>query len=161
MTDTERQSLSRRGFMKRLLEIGVVGSIVAVIAPIIAYFYPSKLEEEPSEPVSAGDAASLGVGQSRSVRYGRYPALVIRLPDGLRVYSAVCTHFACIVAYNAEVNQIRCPCHDGFFDPADGSVISGPPLKPLRELPFYEEGGQIFIGEKQDQSALARWLKGL
>jgi arsenite oxidase small subunit len=161
MTDTERQSLSRRGFMKRLLEIGVVGSIVAIVAPIIAYFYPSKLEEEPSEPVSAGDAESLGVGQSRSVRYGRYPALVIRLPDGLRVYSAVCTHFACIVAYNAEVNQIRCPCHDGFFDPVDGSVISGPPLKPLRELPFYEEGGQIFIGEKQDQSALTRWLKGL
>ena len=72
--------------------------------------------------------------------------IIIHMPDGLRAYSAVCTHFACIVKWDAERGEIVCPCHDGFFDPNDGKVITGPPPSPLETLQVEIIDGQIFVG---------------
>ena len=119
---------------------------IAIIGPVFAYFFPAELEEMPSEPVLVGKTEDLPVGESKTVRFGRYPALIIHTPAGLRAYSAVCTHFACIVKWDAELGQIVCPCHEGYFDPSDGSVISGPPPEPLASLPVQVEGGEIFVG---------------
>ena len=80
-----------------------------------------------------------------TVKFGRYPAIVINTYNGLRAYSAVCTHFACIVMWNPDINQIVCPCHAGFFDPEDGSVISGPPPTELEPLEIEIIGGKIFV----------------
>lgn len=124
---------------------GALGAVV-IVGPVLAYFFPKKLEEVPSEPVPVGAPDSLPVGESRTVRFGRYPALVLNTEDGLRAYSAVCTHFACIVKWDAELGQIVCPCHEGFFSAENGHVISGPPPTPLKTLPVYIEDDQIFIG---------------
>jgi nitrite reductase/ring-hydroxylating ferredoxin subunit len=112
----------------------------------VAYFYPSKLEEIPSEPVLAGSTEELPAGASKTIRYGRYPALVIHTEEGLRAYSAVCTHFACLVKWNAELGQIVCPCHDGYFDALDGHVISGPPPSPLTVFKVTDVYGKIYVG---------------
>jgi Rieske Fe-S protein len=80
------------------------------------------------------------------VQFGRYPAIIINTDQGLRAYSAVCTHFACIVKWNPELYEIVCPCHEGYFDPYDGSVISGPPPTPLESLPVNIVDGQIYVG---------------
>jgi len=85
---------------------------IAIIGPVFAYFFPASLEEMPSEPVLVGKTEDLPTGESKTVRFGRYPALIIHTPDGLRAYSAVCTHFACIVKWDAELGQIVCPCHE-------------------------------------------------
>ncbi|UCF60200.1 MAG: ubiquinol-cytochrome c reductase iron-sulfur subunit, partial [Anaerolineaceae bacterium] len=78
---------------------------------------------------------------------GRYPALVLNTPeDGLLAYSAVCTHFACLVKWNPESGMIECPCHEGYFSPSDGSVISGPPPEPLEIIQLFIEDDTIFIG---------------
>jgi Rieske Fe-S protein len=71
---------------------------------------------------------------------------VINTKEGLRAYSAVCTHFACLVKWNLESGQIGCPCHEGYFDPYTGEVISGPPPTPLTSLPVNVIDGQIYIG---------------
>jgi Rieske Fe-S protein len=42
--------------------------------------------------------------------------------------------------------MIECPCHEGFFDPEDGAVISGPPPEPLESIAVFEEGGTLYIG---------------
>jgi nitrite reductase/ring-hydroxylating ferredoxin subunit len=120
--------------------------LTVLLGPIVAFFYPPKLEETPSEPILVSPADDLPVGTGKTVRFGRYPALVINTPDGLRAYSAVCTHFACIVKWDAEINQIVCPCHDGFFDPQDGHVISGPPPTTLETLPVEIIDGDIYVG---------------
>ncbi|MGB2909831.1 MAG: Rieske 2Fe-2S domain-containing protein, partial [Anaerolineales bacterium] len=113
--------ITRRNFLN-LIKVGLAATGLAVVfAPIVAFFYPTNLEETPSEPVSAGPADELPVNSSITIRFGRYPALVINIPDGLRAYSAVCTHFACIVKWNPDLGEIECPCHDGYFDPYDGS----------------------------------------
>ncbi|MDQ3940595.1 MAG: FAD-dependent oxidoreductase [Actinomycetota bacterium] len=51
--------------------------------------------------------------------------------DGeLHVVSAVCTHLACIVAWNSAEKSWDCPCHGSRFDP-DGRVLHGPAMKDL------------------------------
>lgn len=138
--------ITRRDFLKLLNRFLAASGLAILVAPIVAYFYPPKLEEMPSEPVSAGPLDELAAGQSKTIRFGRYPALIIHTPEGLRAYSAVCTHFACIVKWDAETGQIECPCHDGYFNPLDGSVLSGPPPTPLESLKVDIVDGEIFVG---------------
>jgi Rieske Fe-S protein len=139
--------LSRRGFLVTLRGFLTAVGATALLAPVIAFFWPAKLEEMPSEPIPVGDEDSLAPGEAQTVRFGRYPAIVINNPEsGLVAYSAVCTHFACLVAYDAEAQVLACPCHEGFFDPVDGSVISGPPPTALESIPVKILNGTIFIG---------------
>jgi nitrite reductase/ring-hydroxylating ferredoxin subunit len=138
--------LSRRDFMK-LVNGGLIAAGTVIIGgPVIAYFFPSNLEETPSEPVRVCAVDELPVGESKTISYGRYPALVINTPEGYRAYSAVCTHFACIVKWEADKGQIYCPCHDGYFDPADGQVLAGPPPAGLTWIPVNVVNDEIYIG---------------
>jgi nitrite reductase/ring-hydroxylating ferredoxin subunit len=138
--------ITRREFMK-LVNKGLVATGAAVIVgPVVAYFYPSNLQETPSEPVRVCTLDELPVGNSKTISYGRYPALVINTPEGLRAFSAVCTHFACIVKWDIEKGNIYCPCHDGYFDPIDGHVVSGPPPVGLTVIPVNVVNNEIFIG---------------
>jgi arsenite oxidase small subunit len=146
MQEPEPQ-LSRRGFLTTVRGFLAAAGVTALLAPVIAFFWPAKLEETPSDPVPVGDEGSIAPGEARTVRFGRYPAIVINTPQkGLVAYSAVCTHFACLVAWNAEAQVLACPCHEGFFDPQDGSVISGPPPTALEAIPIKIMDGTIFIG---------------
>lgn len=137
--------ITRRDFLKLLKGAGALAGVGMVATPVVAYFYPPKLEEMPTEPVLVCPAAELPVGQSKIVKFGRYPALIINLPDGLKAYSAVCTHFACIVKWNPDTQRLECPCHEGYFSVADGSVISGPPPAPLMTLETEVVDGQIYV----------------
>lgn len=147
------QTFSRRLFLKLAGGAAAVVGALAIAGPVISFFFPRQLEEVPSEPMSAGALADLPVGEAVTVRYGRYPALVIHTPDGLRAYSAVCTHFACLVKWDAETGEIMCPCHEGFFNVDDGSVISGPPPRPLDAFPVtVQADGQIMIGGEEEHA---------
>jgi Rieske Fe-S protein len=137
--------INRKGFLKLVKTVGAALGIGVVSAPVIAYFYPPELEELPSEPIPVGPEAELPPGGSKMVQFGRYPAIVIHTEEGIKAYSAVCTHFACITKWDPELGQIVCPCHEGFFDPLDGSVISGPPPTPLEALDVLVENGTILI----------------
>lgn len=139
-------ALTRRDFLKGVQAVLAATGLAAVAGPVVAYFYPPKLEHEPSEAVPAGNLADLPVGTSTTVPFGRYPAMVVHTAAGLRAYSAVCTHFACICQYDPDLDQIVCPCHDGFFSPEDGSVISGPPPRPLKPVPVEVVDGEILVG---------------
>jgi cytochrome b6-f complex iron-sulfur subunit len=138
--------ITRRDFMKLVNKGLVVTGALVITAPVVAYFYPSDLQETPSEPVRVCSVDELPVGESKTIGYGRYPALVINTPEGLRAFSAVCTHFACIVKWENQEGLIYCPCHDGYFDPQDGHVVSGPPPLPLAAIPVNVVNNEIFIG---------------
>ena len=145
MAESER-TFSRRAFLKVLNALLAATGLGVFAGPAIAYFWPSKLEEVPSEPVAVGAPDVISPGESRTGRYGRYPALIINTPIGMRAYSAVCTHFACLVKWNPSSGMIECPCHAGFFNVEDGSVISGPPPKPLTPIRVFVEENTLFIG---------------
>ena len=138
-------NVTRRDFLNLLKGTGAVIGVGAVAVPVVSYFYPPKLEEMPSEPVLVCAEEELPVGNSRTVKFGRYPAIVVHLESGLKAYSAVCTHFACIVKWNAEQQRLDCPCHDGYFSAKDGSVIAGPPPSPLTMLETEIVDGRIYV----------------
>ncbi|MEW5867737.1 MAG: Rieske (2Fe-2S) protein [Chloroflexota bacterium] len=146
MSEQPESKINRREFLK-LINRGLVATgLTALAVPVVGYFYPANLEEMPSEPVLVCPVAELGANQSKTVRFGRYPALVIHTAQGLRAYSAVCTHFACIVKWDPDQGKIVCPCHEGYFDPLDGSVLSGPPPTPLTPIAIQIVDNQIYIG---------------
>ena len=146
MTETKAQAIPRRGFLTLVTTfVSAIGAGV-ILGPIGAFFWPAKLEEVPSEPVGVGPADSIPAGQAVTVRFGRYPALVIHTPEGIRSYSAVCTHFACLVKWNPSSGMIECPCHAGFFNAGDGSVISGPPPEALHPIPNFVRDNTLYIG---------------
>lgn len=137
--------ISRKSFLKLTKNTFAVLGLGAVAAPVIAYFFPAELEETPSEPVLAGNVEDLPEGKATKVAFGRYPAIVVHTKEGIKAYSAVCTHFACITKWDESLGQIVCPCHEGYFDPIDGHVISGPPPTPLESLNVEIDNGNIFI----------------
>jgi len=124
---------------------GIALGAGAIAAPLVAYLYPTNLSIYPAEPALVCAEAELPVGESQTIPFGRYPALIINTPDGLKAYSAACTHFACTVKWSKERGDIECPCHDGYFKVEDGSVISGPPPKPLTVLEIEIVDGNIYV----------------
>jgi cytochrome b6-f complex iron-sulfur subunit len=138
--------LSRREFLKwGERGLAAVG-LVAIASPVVAYFYPADLSETPAEPVSAGPVDELAVGEAKFVPFGRYPAVVVNTSEGLRAYSAVCTHFACIVNWDPALGEFVCPCHNASFDPVDGHVLGGPPPRGLDALTVTVVDDQIMVG---------------
>ena len=78
---------------------------------------------------------------------GSRPAIVVNTEQGVKAFSAICTHLGCVVAWNDMIGAIQCPCHDGQFNPATGAVVSGPPPAPLPPINVSVEGDQIFLTE--------------
>jgi len=58
-------------------------------------------------------------------------------------YSQKCTHLSCAVYYSQEDNRLECPCHKGFFSIADGSVLQGPPSRPLPKIALESRAGDL------------------
>jgi cytochrome b6-f complex iron-sulfur subunit len=141
-------NISRGQFIKTIKLVFASTGLVAIVAPVMSYLYPSHLEETPSTAVFVAKLEELLANESWTVLYGRYPAIVVNTTQGLKGYSAVCTHFACIVKWNKQINQFACPCHAGFYDPLDGHVISGPPPRPLASIPINIQDGKIYLGEQ-------------
>src|SRR5262249_17484466 len=59
-------------------------------------------------------------------------------PNGIVVYSKVCTHAGCPVGlYEAQRHELLCPCHHSAFDVLRGAVpTSGPAARALPQLPI-------------------------
>ncbi|HKF38557.1 MAG TPA: ubiquinol-cytochrome c reductase iron-sulfur subunit [Ktedonobacteraceae bacterium] len=70
--------------------------------------------------------------------------ILINLPGhGLVAYSDVCTHLSCAVLYQGD-GKLHCPCHEGLFDAATGTVLVGPPTRPLPLIQLARQGGKIY-----------------
>ena len=84
---------------------------------------------KPDEPVARVVAVSRVDGWYRE----RARETVFLVWDGdrtVRALSATCTHLGCQVQWNAKDKKFLCPCHGGIYA-ADGTVIGGPPPRPL------------------------------
>ena len=70
--------------------------------------------------------------------------ILVRTSENEHVsYSQKCTHLSCAVYYSQESNRLECPCHKGFFSVADGSVLQGPPSRPLPRIVLETRGDEI------------------
>jgi menaquinol-cytochrome c reductase iron-sulfur subunit len=60
------------------------------------------------------------------------------------VMSNICTHLGCRVRWIAGDDRFYCPCHNGVFA-KDGSVVAGPPPRPLDRFENKVEDGILYI----------------
>jgi menaquinol-cytochrome c reductase iron-sulfur subunit len=67
-------------------------------------------------------------------------------PNGqdFEVLSNICTHLGCRVRWIADEGKFYCPCHNGVFA-KDGTVVSGPPPRPLDRFESKVEDGILYI----------------
>jgi ubiquinol-cytochrome c reductase iron-sulfur subunit len=67
-------------------------------------------------------------------------------PEGLIVYSKVCTHAGCPVGlYQADTHQLICPCHQSAFNVLEEArPVFGPATRRLPQLPIeVAENGEL------------------
>lgn len=85
----------------------------------------------------------------RGVKLFVYPTsedrcILIRTGDETyAAYSQKCTHLSCAVFYSATENRLECPCHNGIFSVKDGSVLQGPPTRPLPRVLLEQRGNDL------------------
>ena len=138
--------ISRRRAISMLLWWTVASTLSMVLAPIAGFLIPPRRSAASGGRLLAGTTADIGPGRSRVVALGSKPVIVLNGPQGIKAFSAVCTHLGCIVGYDASRSpDIVSPCHDGHFNAVNGRVISGPPPLPLREYPVAVEKDQIYV----------------
>ena len=108
---------------------------------------------EASEPVEVATVNELPVGGYKLFKYPTpdHPCILVHLdgPPGYVAFSQSCTHLMCPVYFDGPMKQFVCPCHEGFFDATDGSVIAGPPRRPLPRYEVAVKDGKIWVGPGQ------------
>ena len=139
---------SRRKFLRWLGAFTIFSSAAMILTPIAGFLVPVKGGSAAGGGKQAvAKVADLPVGAGKVVAFGSKPAIVVNTDQGVKAYSAICTHLGCVVAWNDMIGVIQCPCHDGHFSPATGAVVSGPPPAPLPAITVSVEGDQIFLTE--------------
>jgi nitrite reductase/ring-hydroxylating ferredoxin subunit len=116
------QRIARRHALQRVLAAALalpfVGAAIAMVRHVQA------TDRQPDVAVPADVPAGLTVVSS---------VIVSRDPGGrIRAYSNRCTHLGCEID-RIVGDEAVCPCHGSRYR-ADGSVASGPALRPLRPL---------------------------
>jgi Rieske Fe-S protein len=151
--------LSRRSFVTGV--VGFLGSIIAAVIGIPAIGYlisPGLKVESADEWVPLGLFEDIPIGEPKLFSFTRtkrvgwettassYGIYVIRHEDdSVDLLSNVCTHLSCRVAWNSDVQEFDCPCHDAAFA-IDGTVISGPPPRPMDKFEHrIEEDGTLMV----------------
>jgi Rieske Fe-S protein len=141
-TDADEQYVSRRQFTKFLVltSLGMfVGNIWILTRSLLR-----KAPAYPQQNICLTTDVPVG-----SVWLFRYPtekdACILIRPDQetFVAYSQKCTHLSCAVYYAREKNRLECPCHEGYFSIKDGSVLRGPPPRPLPRVVLERRGEQL------------------
>lgn len=141
--------VTRRKFIQFLLGFSVVSTIGGILVPIIAYLIPKEATAGLAGPAEVGKVEDFPPNASKVVSVADKPVIVVNTKTGgLKAFSAICTHLGCIVSWNASRSSIHCPCHDGFFNPVTGAVVSGPPPKPLAAYEVVVKDNKVFVGKQ-------------
>jgi len=142
ISTADERYVSRRQFTKFLTLTSLAMFAGNLWILLRTWFYREPVY--PTRPVAR--AGEIPVG---GVKIFTYPeaseaCLLIRTgQDSYVAYSQKCTHLSCAVYYSASRGRLECPCHDGAFSLADGSVLQGPPRRPLPRVVLERRGDEL------------------
>ena len=91
-------------------------------------------------------AGEIPVGGVKLFQYptpGEQCILIRTAEDAYVAYSQKCTHLSCAVFYSRAHDRLECPCHQGYFSVVDGSVLQGPPTRPLPRVTLERRGEEL------------------
>jgi len=104
--------------------------------------------------IAATDEIAVGGAKTFTYPTADDPCILVRTgSDSYVAYSQKCTHLSCAVYYEKEQNRFECPCHQGFFSIADGSVVQGPPQRALPRVTLESKDGQLVAIRMEGESA--------
>jgi Rieske Fe-S protein len=139
----DERYVNRRQFAKFLV-LTSAGMFVGNVWILVK----SWLTRTPAYPIRA--VAAVGEVPVGGVKLFRYPGpedpcILVRYSENeFAAYSQKCTHLSCAVYYSNANRRLECPCHEGYFSVRDGSVLQGPPQRPLPRVVLERRGGQLF-----------------
>lgn len=149
--------LSRRSFLA-WATAGLGALIAAVLgASGIGYFISPAFSKREEDWIDLGKAADFTRDVPVKVDFvsrrrdawatveSRASAWVLT-PNGrdFIAYDPKCTHLGCPFRWDEARKKFLCPCHTATFD-IDGSVVSGPPPRPLDRYPAKVVGGRLLV----------------
>jgi len=146
----DERYVTRRQFSKFLV-LTSLAMLVGQLWILVKSWFAGKQPVLPQLAVARKEEMAVG-----EVKLFTYPTpedhciMVRTAPDTYVAYSQKCTHLSCAVSYSKESNSLECPCHKGFFSVKDGSVLAGPPRRPLPTIQLEARGDQLLaIGVKE------------
>ena len=140
--------MKRRSAIDLFLGGSLAATIAAFIYPVVRYLLPPKRPSVSQDTVVAAKTGELAPNSAKVFRFGAAPAILVNTPEGkLVALTAVCTHLACTVRFEADTETLFCPCHNGRFD-LGGNVLSGPPPKPLETFAVTVSGSDIVVSRR-------------
>ncbi len=154
----ETKDLSRRSFMQTAIW-GIGGLIgIGFGVPAVAYVVGPALKSQQAQTwMHLGPTSKVELStptlftltiqtQTGWIVNAQEISVYVLSTDGRTfiAMSNICTHLGCHIRWISEKNQFYCPCHNGVFD-ASGTVVSGPPPRPLNRYDVKVENDQLFV----------------
>jgi Rieske Fe-S protein len=157
--DLDRRRAARRAVTRRsVLGAGLAAAAAAVGVAAGAHMqhqiqdaqYPDA--NTPLVPPDAGAwvavaaVDSIPVGAVRRFTTDTLVGFLRRTDAGFTALSGVCTHMACVLAWNDRDRTYDCPCHGGRFT-EDGASAHVSPVgyQPLPRIQTKVENGQVWV----------------
>ena len=153
----DEKAVDRRRFLSRAF--GALGGLGGLLVGIPGLRFLAGNSLQPTDPkwVELGAVVDLDAGPVHRVNYSttaidawrevtkRGTVYVYSTDEGASYVAldGTCTHLGCIVRWKESDERFSCPCHSASFS-REGEVLSGPPPKPLRELPVKIDNGVLF-----------------
>lgn len=149
----EDDFVSRREFFKFMT---LASGGLALGSTALAAWRNVRRDERRFEPTLVARTSDVPVGGSLGFSYPRPHDVCLLLqptPGDFIAYSRRCTHLSCPVSYEHDRGRLYCPCHNGAFSVEDGSVLQGPPPRPLPRIVIEVRGDEIYaLGVKEAES---------
>jgi len=157
MDKTKGKPLDRRDFMK--LTILAIGGVIAgaIGIPAVAYITGPARKKQGEEWITLGSVTKVELNtptlfkttittQTGWINAEEEISAFVLTENGqvFTVMSNVCTHLGCRVRWIPEQEGFFCPCHNAVFA-KDGSVVAGPPPRPLDRFENKVEDGILYI----------------
>jgi nitrite reductase/ring-hydroxylating ferredoxin subunit len=142
--ESSERPLARRSFA-RWIVFGTIATVTGGLFALREYFH-----SRPVQGLLISGSGDIPVGGSLIFQYPTPsdPCVLIRTgADAYVAYSRICTHAACPVFYQPKENVLACPCHGGVYSVADGSVMQGPPPRPLPRIKLEQRGAALMAVE--------------
>ena len=138
----DERYVNRRQLAKFLV-LGSLGMFVGNLWILARSWFRKAPVSVRSVVAKAGEIPVGGVKLFQYPKPGEQCIMVRTAEDAYVAYSQKCTHLSCAVFYAREHDRLECPCHQGYFSIRDGSVLQGPPTRPLPRVVLERKGDEL------------------
>jgi Rieske Fe-S protein len=138
----DERYVSRRQLAK-FLTLGSLGMFAGNVWILIKSWLRKAQVYQRSLVARVGEIPIGGVKLFQYPKAGEQCIMVRTAEDTYVAYSQKCTHLSCAVFYSPEHDRLECPCHQGYFSVRDGSVLQGPPTRPLPRVVLERSGDDL------------------